>query len=317
MHILRILTPYWNVAARVLAYSSIRRIAMKIKDIISPGRLCIAVTATSVLIALSMGVLSVRADDDDDEDQEREHCYTRIRLHATAEAPAHAAGSARLRAHQDDGVATASVQIHARHLSPGVYTVTLFNVAQDNSAVLGSFMVRTHDEDDDDEDEDADNDDQGEDNDDQGDDDDEGEARFAVPSSLSVGDLGRLSITDANGVEVLFGDFSLIQDIRSGWRNVQVLATAGEVVPESTGLLTIRARARRGHSHGTFSLRGYRLPANTELVLTINGHERGTVHANSRGRLRIRKSHRSVNLFRINSVRVQTAEGDTVLKADF
>lgn len=267
-------------------------------------------------LALAVSSPTVRADDDDDDDEHEHHEQkARIVLQPTPDAPADAQGRAEIESEDDDGVVAGHIEVKARGLLPGTYTVMVYNRAQDVSAVLGTFTISGNDDDGDDDD-DEEGPGQRDDDDDEGDDDD-GEGKFPLPDGIGVLDVGVISIADANGVEVLRGDFASPDFMLSGDFSARVPAVGGEAAPDASGFAAIKGRARRGHANGSLILNARRLPPRSTMVLNVNGTDVSSVRANRRGNLRVRKSHRAVNVFSISSVRLLTESGETALRVNF
>ncbi len=197
--------------------------------------------------------------------------------------------------------------------------MTVFDRTGAQSAVLGTFVAGTSD--------DASPDDSGhhrnsgrESSDDtqrQGDDDGDGEGKFAVPDSIPALELGRIVIADSGGIEMLVGDFSDISNTVTGHFSAHVLAEHGGDDDDASGVADIKGRVRRGRGQGRFTLTGQNLPPSTVLTIVINGEDKGEVRTNRRGRLHVRRNHRTLDVFSISTVSVRDDSGGEVLKAQF
>jgi hypothetical protein len=204
--------------------------------------------------------------------------------------------------------------VETRGLLPGTYTATVFDRSGSLSAVLGTFVVANGDDDDD-----------GDDNSDEnggkrrgrGSDDGEGEAKFPVPDSIAAGDLGLLSITDAGNVEVLRGDFSDLSDAIRGHFRVRVPIVAGEVAPDASGRAELKGNASRGRGNGNLRLDARGLPASSTLVVFIDGVEMDAVRTDRKGRVRLRRNQRAVDVFSISTLSLRDESGGEVLSATF
>ena len=299
-----------------------------------------AVLSVTVGLALAFLIPLLRAHDGDDGEHEHHRQKTCILLHPTPAAPAHARGRANIQTEDNDGAVSGQIDVKIRGLLAGTYTVTVFNRAQDTNAVLGTLTIRSRnggdDDDNDDEDDDGDNDEDddddrqdsaqlrshgdGDDDDDDGDhdgDDNEGnnEAQFPLPEGIGALDVGVISIADADGVEVLSGDFASPASMLRGTISARVRARSDDAAPTASGMASIRGRVWLGRANGTLTLNAKQLPPRSKLTLNVNGRDVGSVRTNRRGELRVYKSNR--NVFRMSSVRLVTASGETALRADF
>ena len=288
-------------------------------------------TIGTLLCAFTLSALPLQARDGDDDDDHQEIDIT-VRLSPTANAPAAATGTAELEIGHSQP-RTNKIEIHTSGLLPGIYTVTVFDRAGANATVLGTMAAGSDDDDDDLFDdhggdrkhgEDGDSDDSGDDSGDDnggrrggGDDDDDGEAEFPVPAGINPFDIGGISITDSNGIEVLHGDFSDPTSAVSSRVIVRVPAVAGVADDDASGVAEIRGRARRGRSTGKFSLRAGNLPPNAAFLLVVNGDDAGAARTDHHGRLRVRRTHRNLDVLSIQDVSVRNEAGEEVLKAQF
>ena len=264
--------------------------------------------ALGVLVAAgSMSNLSARHDDD------RHEFERKIRLSPTEAAPANATGVAELEVGHHSSSRSNRIEVETHGLLPGTYTVTVFDRAGTTSVILGELFIGGNDDDDDD--------DNGDDHRGRGrgrgGDDDEGEAKFAVPDSISAADLGVISVTDSGGVEVLNGDFSDLADAVRGRVRVRVPVQGGESAPDASGRAEVKGNVNRSRGTGTFKLDASGLPANTTLLLFVNGLEVDSVQTDRKGRLRIRANHRSLDVLSISTISLRDESGGEVLTASF
>ena len=258
----------------------------------------------SLIAAGASSNLNARHDDDG----EQREFEQKIRLTATEAAPAKATGLAELEVGHHNAARSNRIEIDTRGLLPGTYTATVFDRSGALSAMLGTFVVGNADDD-------------GDDNigkrRGRGSDDGEGEAKFPVPDSIAPGDVGLLSITDAGGAEVLRGDFSDLSDAIRGHFRVRVPVVAGEAAPDASGRAELKGNASRGRGNGNLRVDARGLPASSTLVLVIDGVEVDTVQTDRKGRLRVRRNHRAVDVFSISTLSVRDESGGEVLSATF
>jgi len=298
------------------------------KSEINSGLLAIAICACTFIpiTCLQAG----EADNETEQDVERI-----VALAPTASAPTNAVGIAKLESdHAQAG--TNRIEIRAFGLLPGTYTVAVFDRSGSNSAVLGTLSDAGASEGDDNSGDDSSADDasggdasgiedgghhqrHGGGGGGSGHSEDNGgiEASFPLPDSISAFDLGHVSITDESGVEMLAGDFSDVSMTVGGAVSVRVPATGGAGDADASGVASIHGRMRRGRGTGTFQLTAANLPPRTTLSLVVNGEDAGTARTDRHGRLRIRKTHRTLDVFAVSTVSVQDDSGNEMLKAQF
>jgi hypothetical protein len=266
-------------------------------------------TIVSLVAAGASANLNARDDNDDDEHHEFER---KIRLTATEAAPAKATGVAELEVGHHNPARSNRIEVETHGLLPGTYTATVFDRSGSLSAILGTFVVGNGDDDDDDDSDENSGKRRG-----RGGDDDEGEGKFPVPDSIGVADLGLLSITDAGGVEVLKGDFSDLSDAIRGHFRVRVPIVAGAAGPDASGRAELKGNASRGHGNGNLRVDARGLPASSTLVLFVNDVEVDTIRTDRKGRLRLRRNHRTVDVFSISTISLRDELGAEVLSATF
>ena len=265
-----------------------------------------AIVVGVLVAAGSASNLSARHDDD------RHEFERKIRLSPTEAAPANATGVAELEVGHHSSSRSNRIEVETHGLLPGTYTVTVFDRAGTSSVILGELFVGGHDDDDDDNGDDHRGRGRG-----RGSDDDEGEAKFSAPDSISAADLGVISVTDSAGVEVLNGDFSDLSDAVRGRVRVRVPVVAGDAAPEASGRAEVKGNVNRSRGTGTFKLDASGLPANTTLLLFVNGVEVDSVQTDRKGRLRIRANHRSFDVLSISTISLRDESGGEVLTASF
>ena len=236
-----------------------------------------------------------------------------IKLTRTEAAPTNAVGTAQLEVGYHSASRSNRVEIHTSGLAAGIYAVTVFDRSGTNGTVLGTFLAGGSAEDSGDDSGHG----RGRGRGGKGASNDEGEASFAVAGSINALDLGRVSITDGAGNEMLAGDFSDLSAAVSGRILSRVFAVNGEADDDASGVAAISGRIRRGRGNGLFKLTGQGLPPRSVLTLNINGEDQGPVRTDRRGRMRVSRNQRSLDVFSISTVSVRDDSGGEVLKAQF
>ena len=259
----------------------------------------VRLTLFSTLVLALVPALQARRGDDD-----RDEVTRTVTLAPTASAPETARGVAKLEIGHRSDPTFKRIELDTFGLPAGVYTVTVFDVTG-ASAELGTLTTGDGGDDDDKSKRRG------------GDDNDEGEADFDVPDSVNALTLTTIAVTDALGAEVLVGDFSDITTVRSGrlFSRAPLIETAA--APDTTGSVEVRGHQRRGKSNGQFRLEARGLPANTPVVLNMDGTDVLTATTDRRGRLRIRKSARDLNIFAISTISLRDETGTELAHAQF
>jgi len=290
---------------------------MRVLKSVLLNRTVLSVTACLAL-AVSIPVICAAHDEGGDEHEQRDQ-QARILLQPTPNAPTNALGLAEIESDDNDGAVVGHIEVKTKGLLPGTYTVTIYNRAQDASAILGTFTVGgSHHDDDGEGDGEGEHSGGSDDNENEGDaGNGEGGAEFPLPDNIGVLDVGVISIVDAGGAEVLRGDFASADSMLVGNISATVPASGGEAAPGASGIAAIKGHVRRGHANGVFALTARQLPPRTTMILNVNGTDVSSMRTNRRGELRVRKSNRVVNVFRVSSVRLLTESGETALRADF
>lgn len=265
----------------------------------------------------------------------REDLHQKLRLTATADAPDGATGCAKIKAHDDEGVSSASLKIKVKGLIDGTYTVIATNLSDGASNILGTFDVITSsgDEDDDDGDgeEDGDDDEEGSTlvgegaasaGDFETDEDEGGEIEFgddgeAFPDGFNPLDIGGIQIADANGVVLLAGDFTDLAQLAHSRFFAKVRITPGPAATAASGRARVHGRVVRKAVHQAFAMTVKNVPKSAELTLKVNGRHPMKVRSTRSGQLRVTKLPGGVLAHRVVTVTVEDKDGVQILGAHF
>jgi hypothetical protein len=228
----------------------------------------------------------------------------------TAAAPAGSSIEVSLEAEDDNGTNGAKLELQTKGLSAGTYFVSVTLKSDGSTVTLGSFTLSGGDAD-------VEFSTEGE--------DDNEEASF--PANLNPLDIATISVSDANNVVLFTADLTTLSAVASMNLNASVQATHGPAAPSAAGSAMLTAFVSHGQAKGSLQFNAQGLPANMQLVVTINGitanvkkaktdkSGNASIHIGPKGKTGTVAP--GVTMFQINSVRLMDKSGNVLLSADF
>lgn len=300
-------------------------------------------TLTRPLLFLAAGLLFTGAplianDSDEGDDHQRggevdgdEEVQEEISLSPTLNAPSDARGSAEIEATDEDGVSSAKLHIEVEGLLAGIFTVSAVSAADGTTTtLLGTFPVQLESDDGDDSNHNDDSEDNGDrhsaqhlEETDQLENQTQGEIEVgkddgtAFPAGFNALDIGAILISDANGIVVLQGDFGNVSELTKGRFHAKVRIRPGSAAPSATGDARIASHVRHHVARQKFSLVAENVPADSSLMLNVNGQPAGEVKTTHSGKLIMTKLPRGIIAHRVTSVSVEHPTAGLVLSVSF
>jgi hypothetical protein len=228
--------------------------------ILSMFAIVIAFSTASALADQNRGRGGHHGDEDDQHLLEIE-----LSMMPTADAPAGSSARVSLEAENENGMTAGELEVKTRNLPAGNYSVTATLKSDGSTVVLGTLTV-----------------------------DNEGEGELelghegnALPANFDPADVDSVAITAVNGVVLFTADLSGLTTANTMNISVAQAAVAGSGVPNATGNLTITGFLSHGRVKGSLQFIGHGLPANTQVVITINGIPAKNLHTSKTGDVRV------------------------------
>ncbi len=271
----------------------------------------ITVIPSIFLIAAVSAVLSVAiasADQNrgrgghDGGNNDDEHLFEiELSMMPTADAPAGSSARLSFEAENENGTTAAELEVKTKNLPPGTYSVSATLKSDASTVVLGTLTV-----------------------------DNEGEGELELghdgtpfPANLDPTDVSTVTITGVNGLVLFTVDLSNLTTASSMNISLTAQLTAGAGNPNATGSVSVNGFLSRGRVKGSLQLNGHGLPANAQVVITVNGAPVKNSHTNKTGDLNVKLSPQGktgtitsgVTLAGVTSVAVVDRNGNVLLQA--
>jgi hypothetical protein len=252
----------------------------------------------------ALGITAVHARDggnngsDDNGDKAFE---IELSMMPTTDAPPNSFARLSFEAGTENGTPTAELEIKVRNLPAGSYSVGAVLKSDGSTVVLGTLTV-----------------------------DNEGEGELelghdgsAFPANVDPLDIGSVNITGVNGVVLFTVDLADLTMASSMNISVNAQLTAGPGVPNATGTVSVSGFASHGRVKGSLQFTGNGLPANTTIVVTVNGVAAKVLHTDKNGNFNVKLGPKGktgtivpgITLAGITSVAVLDRNGNVLLQA--
>ena len=235
-------------------------------------------------------------------DMDDEHLFEiELSMTPTTDAPAGSSVRFKLEVEDEDGRRQTELEVEPRGLPAGSYSLNAVRKSDGGSVLLTTFTIGS------------------------GQDDVEielGHNGTPFPGVIDPLDIASINLTAVNGVVLFTVDLSNLTTAVSMNINVTKLATPGAGVPNATGNLIINAFLSRGRVKGSLIFSGQGLPANTPVVVAVNGVPLKTLKINRNGNFNFKLSPKGkigeilagVTLAGIDSVALLDRNGNVLLQ---
>jgi hypothetical protein len=298
-------------------------------------------------LGVSLTIFNVRAHDEGEFHDHSEDCHIQgtetmdatIVLTATTNAPEGAGGIAKLESENEDGDATATLEIKTFGLLPGDYVLSAIRQSDSSSVILGQITVSSSggDGEDEDENEDGDNNDdvhhselsvngsvqinagissEDHSNCDNGDSGEtQSESEVQLPSDLNPADIAQIVLSDLDGNAFLTGDLTTPTNDSTISFTACVHVTLADGSTNSTGVAQIKSTVHKGKWKHHFTMVASGVASSSSFDVQVNGDAASSTKSNKKGRALVKKL--PSNLLNVRSVSLIDAEGHTAASAKF
>ncbi len=234
--------------------------------------------------------------------QGQEDFEARVALAPTDNGPAGASGWAKIEAENEEGSVAATLTVSVQGLPDGDYSAVV-TLSDGSQVTVGQFTLA------------AGQGSTGENGEDNGPEHGGWGSAFQaqLPDSVNPTDITTVTIVDANNNAVLTGD------VGSNNSSVQYKATvrlkAGSSAPRANGHASVSTTILNGKAAGRFSLSASGVPANSTLLMSVNGKVVGRARSSPKGNVLLQNIPSRQRAIR--SIELKALHGRPVVGAHF